>query len=149
MLDEETQVEAVRYPKGSDVMGLTATLMTHSTPGWRRISAWLMEILKNPIEFLKTLKIVGWAEKSIILLVMQTCDSSFQMRLKRSWWCPWKKSLKSVGKRVTLHRTGKPVCRKNGPTFSRETVDCPDRDFFQCSYHSPYSGRINHGKEQF
>ena len=36
MLDEETQVEAVRYPKGSDVMGLTATLMTHSTPGWRR-----------------------------------------------------------------------------------------------------------------
>ena len=100
MLDEETQVEAVRYPKGSDVMGLTATLMTHSTPGWRRISAWLMEILKNPIEFLKTLKIVGWAEKSIILLVMQTCDSSFQMRLKRSWWCPWKKSLKSVGKRV-------------------------------------------------
>ena len=22
------------------------------------------------------------------------------MRLKRSWWCPWKKSLKSVGKRV-------------------------------------------------
>ena len=100
MLDEETQVEAVRYPKGSDVMGLTATLMTHSTPGWRRISAWLMEILKKPIEFLKTLKIVGWAEKSIILLVMQTCDSSFQMRLKRSWWCPWKKSLKSVGKRV-------------------------------------------------
>ena len=70
MLDEETQVEAVRYPKGSDVMGLTATLMTHSTPGWRRISAWLMEILKNPIEFLRTLKIVGWAEKSIILLVM-------------------------------------------------------------------------------
>ena len=68
MLDEETQVEAVRYPKGSDVMGLTATFMTHSTPGWRRISAWLMEILKNPIEFLKTLKIVGWAEKSIILL---------------------------------------------------------------------------------
>ena len=100
MLDEETQVEAVRYPKGSDVMGLTATLMTHSTPGWRRISAWFMEILKNPIEFLKTLKIVGWAEKSIILLVMQTCDSSFQMRLKRSWWCPWKKSLQSVGKRV-------------------------------------------------
>ena len=39
MLDEETQVEAVRYPKGSDVMGLIATLMTHSTPGWRRISA--------------------------------------------------------------------------------------------------------------
>ena len=59
MLDEETQVEAVRYPKGSYVMGLTATLMTHSTPGWRRISAWLMEILRNPIEFLKTLNIVG------------------------------------------------------------------------------------------
>ena len=59
-----------------------------------------MEILKNPIEFLKTLKIVGWAEKSIILLVMQTCDSSFKMKLKRSWCCPWKKILKSVSKRV-------------------------------------------------
>ena len=44
MLDEETQVEAVRYPKGSDVMGLTATLITQSTPGWRRISAWLMAV---------------------------------------------------------------------------------------------------------
>ncbi len=88
MLDEETQVEDVRYPNGSDVMGLTATLMTHSKPGWRRISACFMKILRNPIEFLKTLKIVGWAEKSIILLVMQTSDSSFQMRLKRSWWCP-------------------------------------------------------------
>ena len=59
-----------------------------------------MEILKNPIEFLKTLKIVDWAEKSIILLVMQTRNCSFQMRLKLSWWCPWKKSLKSVGKRI-------------------------------------------------
>ena len=59
-----------------------------------------MEILRNPIEFLKTLEIVGWAEKSIILLVMQTSDSFFKMRLKRSWWCPWKKSIKSVGKRV-------------------------------------------------
>ena len=66
--------------------------MTHSTPDVRRISAWFMEILRNPIEFLKTLKIVAWAEKSIILIVMQNCDSSFQMRLKRSCWCPWKKS---------------------------------------------------------
>ena len=129
--------------------GIDSNIDDPQHSGWRRISAWLMEILKNPIEFLKTLKIVGWAEKSIILLVMQTCDSSFQMRLKRSWWCPWKKPKVCWQTCSSLHRTGKPVCRKNGPTFSRETVDSPDRNFFQCSYHSPYSGRINHGKEQF
>ncbi len=99
-LDDETQIEAVRYPKGSDVMGLTATLMTHSLPGWRRIVAWLLEVVLHPLEFLKTLRIFGWAEKSIILLVMQTCDTSFRMRLKRCWWNPLRQSLQSEGKRV-------------------------------------------------
>ena len=40
-LDQDTHIEAVRYPEGSDTMGLLATLLTSGRPGRTRILAWV------------------------------------------------------------------------------------------------------------
>ena len=40
-LDEHTQIEATRYPAGSDAMGLLATLLAGGRTGWNRIWTWL------------------------------------------------------------------------------------------------------------
>ena len=38
-IDEHTHIEAIRYPGGSDAMGLLATLLTGGSPGRLRILA--------------------------------------------------------------------------------------------------------------
>ena len=40
-IDEHTHIEATRYPRGSDAMGLLATLLTGGRPGWNRVLLWL------------------------------------------------------------------------------------------------------------
>src|ERR1022692_3758461 len=39
-IDQDTHIEAVRYPAGSDAMGLLATPLTGGRPGWMRILFW-------------------------------------------------------------------------------------------------------------
>ncbi|PYX91185.1 MAG: cholesterol oxidase, partial [Acidobacteria bacterium] len=40
-IDEHTHIEAVRYPRGSDTMGLLTTFLTDGRPGFLRIALWL------------------------------------------------------------------------------------------------------------
>ena len=44
-IDEHTHIEAVRYPSGSDSMGLLTTIMTDGRPGAQRIGLWLKNVL--------------------------------------------------------------------------------------------------------
>ena len=88
-VDDRTHVEVVRYPKGSDFMSLLATLLTDGggqTPRWLR---WLGTCLRHPLDLLRTLWPFGWAQRTIILLVMQTLDNHMRVRLQRRWWWPF------------------------------------------------------------
>ena len=94
-IDEDTHVEPVRYPKGSDAMSLLGTLMVDGGTKMPRVLRWLGTIVKHPIDFLRTLVPWGWSKKTVILLVMQALESSLSIRLRRRWWWPMERTLSS------------------------------------------------------
>ena len=96
-LDERPHIGVVRYPEGSDAIGLITTLMAGGRPGWIRILTWLWTLLRQPLTALRMHNPVGFARQTMLLLVMQTADASLRMRLKRRLFWPFSKGLQSEG----------------------------------------------------
>jgi len=103
-IDEDTHIEAVRYPEGSDAMGLLATLLTEGRPGWHRILLWMWNLIRSlarhPWKTARCLHPFGWARESLIMLCMQSLDGHIDMRLGRPWFWPFQKMLMSRGKKI-------------------------------------------------
>lgn len=103
-IDEHTHVEAVRYPAGSDMMGGLFTVLTHGKPGWSRPLSWLGALAKllltKPLRGLRFLLPFGFAVQTVIFLCMQTVDGHINLRLKRPWYWPFRRSLSSSGDRI-------------------------------------------------
>ena len=102
-LDEHTHIEVVRYPAGSDAMGLLATPLT-GRRGRARLLFWLGSLLsslaRHPVRTLRCLHPFGFAREALILLCMHTEDIYIRMRLGRPWFWPFHKTLMSHGARV-------------------------------------------------
>jgi cholesterol oxidase len=98
-LDPYTHIEATRYSRGSDSLGLIATLMV-SGAGWRRIGKWIASAFRHPIQFARTAWPFGFARQTLIFLVMQTIDATLRMKLRRRWFWPFGKLLCSEGERI-------------------------------------------------
>jgi cholesterol oxidase len=98
-LDRFTHIEATRYSEGSDVLGLMATLLVDGR-GWRRIAAWIASAFRHPVKFARAAWPFGFARQTLILLVMQTIDSTLEFGLRRRWWWPFGKLLASEGNRI-------------------------------------------------
>jgi cholesterol oxidase len=82
--DEHTQIQVDRFPTGANALALTMTVMVDgdtptSAPRWLR---WLGLSLRHPIKFLQTMRPANWAKQSMILVVMQTLESSLRVTLK-------------------------------------------------------------------
>jgi cholesterol oxidase len=83
--DEVTAVEPVRYPKGSSLMRFLAGPLVESGGNfWQRLGRTLRRIVEHPLQFLNAHVFPGWAERTTILLVMQTEDNRLRMRLGRN-----------------------------------------------------------------
>lgn len=104
-IDENTHIEAVRYPAGSDVMGSLATMLTGGRPGLSRILLWMKNLLvsffSHPWRTLRVLQPLGFARESVILLCMQALDGHIDMRWQRPWFWPFRRVLVSRGQRVS------------------------------------------------
>ena len=98
-IDDHTHIEATRYSRGSDVLGLVATLMV-SGRGWGRIFAWLASAVRHPIKFARAAWPFGFARQTLIFLVMQTLDATLRMRLRRRWFWPFGRLLCTEGTRI-------------------------------------------------
>ena len=98
-IDQFTHIEATRYSRGSDVLGLIATLLVNGK-GWRRILAWLATAVRHPIRFARAAWPFGFARETLIFLVMQTIDASLRMRLRRRWYWPFRRLLCTEGHRI-------------------------------------------------
>jgi cholesterol oxidase len=93
--DENTHIETVRYAKGQDAMSGLATILTGGKEGLPRQLSFLFMILRHPLQFIKSLWPFNWAEKTTILLVMQTISNYMRFEYKRRWWRLGKKSMNS------------------------------------------------------
>lgn len=98
-VDEHTHIEPVRYGKGSNVMGGITTVL----PGQEsrsRIVDWLKEVVKRPLDLVGNNYLKNWADKTIVLLVMQTLDSRLKIKYRRLPFFPFKKVLTTEGKKI-------------------------------------------------
>jgi len=106
-IDEHTHIEAVRYPRGSDTMGLLTTILTDGHLGKNRTWLWLKGIvsslLRRPIKTLRMLQPWGWAREAVILLCMQALDGHIEMQWQRPWFWPFRKFLVSRGAKVPTY----------------------------------------------
>ena len=84
--EPQTHIEPVRYSRGSNLMGLLGVLLTDGGGRIPRQVRFLGNIIRHPIQFLRTLWVHRWAERTVILLVMQSYDNSLRLLRKRGWF---------------------------------------------------------------
>jgi len=79
----DTHIEFVTYGKRGDAMALLFTLLTGDGSRLTRPLAWFGNVLRRPFTFLRSLWPVGWSQRTVIFLVMQTLDNAISFRAKR------------------------------------------------------------------
>ncbi len=82
----DTHVQIVRYPVGSDMMGLLGTLAADGKSRVRRVLRWLLQCLRHPVDFVHNLWPFGWARRTVVVLVMQSLDNALTLVRKRRRW---------------------------------------------------------------
>lgn len=85
-LNADTTIEFLTYGPKADFMSLTTTVLVGGGSRVVRILKWLGNIIKNPLNWIKTLIPFGWSKRTIILLVMQTKDNAIAFRAKKRWF---------------------------------------------------------------
>ena len=81
--DNHTHIEPVRYPRGSNAMGLLATVLVDGGGQIPRQVRFLAAIVRHPVAFLRSMSVRRWSERTILLLVMQAVDNSLRVFRKR------------------------------------------------------------------
>ncbi len=84
--EPRTHIEPVRYGKGSNVMGLLATILTDGGGRIPRQLRFIGNIFRHPLVFLRSLSVRRWSERSVILLVMQSYDNHLRVRRRKGWF---------------------------------------------------------------
>lgn len=84
--EADTHIEPVRGPKGSNALKLLSTILVDGGGTLPRPIRFVLQILRHPMVFLRSLSMWRWTERSIVLLVMQDLDNSLNVRwrLKRN-----------------------------------------------------------------
>ena len=83
--NEDTHIEPCRYGKGSNSMGLLATVLTDEEPGTPRWRTWVKQVTRKPAEAVQVARSVRrWSERGVIALVMQSLDNSLTVKARRS-----------------------------------------------------------------
>ena len=64
-------------------MGLLTTILTDGGPGMPRPLRYLVNMVRHPVRWARSMSVHHWAERTVILLVMQSYDNSLQLLRKR------------------------------------------------------------------
>lgn len=81
--DKHTHIELVKYPDRSDAMRFFAVPLTGNSkffPRWMKLAG---NILRNPWLFIRLFFNSDWAKNSILVMVMQTTESSMEAIFRR------------------------------------------------------------------
>jgi cholesterol oxidase len=81
--EPHTHIEPVRYPRGSNVMGLLGTILVDGGGRIPRQLRFLSQVVRHPINFARSLSVRRWSERTVILLVMQSLDNKIRLSLKK------------------------------------------------------------------
>ncbi|MCF6766349.1 GMC oxidoreductase [Thiotrichales bacterium 19S3-7] len=81
--DEDTHIEIVKYPNRSSLMKMLAGPAIDEKEPKKRSFYFFKLIFRHPVNFIKSFLGKNWANRSIILLVMQSLDNSMKLTFKR------------------------------------------------------------------
>ena len=82
-LDATTHVENCRYGRGSNLMGLLATILVDGGGRLPRPVRSVVQALRHPAAFAASLSVHRWSERVVIGLVMQSLDNSVTVVARR------------------------------------------------------------------
>ena len=80
--DENSHLEIVRYAEGSNAWKFLHLPYVTNTNFFARIAMIFVSLVKSPIKYFKIYLANSWAKKTVVLLFMQTLDST--LRFKRN-----------------------------------------------------------------
>ncbi len=81
--DENTKIEGVRYPAGSDLLRFMAVPLTGDGNFIVRPLKLIARLILRLPQFIKLMFIKDWAKSTVILLVMQSVESKIKLTLGR------------------------------------------------------------------
>jgi len=145
--DDETNIEIVRYSKGSDAA--FAMLLMPLTDGDEKLPRpikMLLNILKNPLRALRILNPVGKAKNTVWFLVMQSKESFIHMQLKRRWYKlffnDWEALQKEGDKPLTTYFS---IAHKAARLFIKESGGDAGNIFAEIAWGAPLTAHIMSG----
>lgn len=124
--DEVTTIEPVRYPAGSSLIRLLASPLIE-TGDTIAIRLWktVKEILLHPMDFMRTHVLPGWAQRTTILLVMQTEDNHLQLQYGRSLYTLFRGGLVSQQDETDHIPSKIDIGRQATRSFAQKTYGLP------------------------
>lgn len=78
---DETHIEIVKYSEGSDFMSVLATIIVGAGNKLTRPLKLIKNIVRHPVDFIRTCIPLNWAKGTVIFLVMQTLDNKMKVKL--------------------------------------------------------------------
>ncbi|WP_160131604.1 GMC oxidoreductase [Kordia antarctica] len=96
--DENSHLEVVRYSEGSNAWKLMHMPYVTGSNVFIRLGKVFVSFLKSPIKYFKIYFVNSWAKKTVVLLFMQTLDST--LRFKRTIFGTMSSTV-STGKKPT------------------------------------------------
>lgn len=143
--DEHTHMEPVRYPKGSDFFGTIASVLTDGGGKFPRPLKYFLTLFTDPIYFFKASWPFGFAQKSLILLVMQTLDNKIRLVRKRRFAWPFEKTMSSALTEGEKTPSYIPIANETARKIAQKTGGVPRSSINDVLLNAPITGHIMGG----
>lgn len=119
--DADTTIEPVRYPAGSSAMRFLGGPMVRGRTVFTRIIKAVAHLASHPVDFLRTHVAPGWAQRSTVLLVMQSVDNRIRLRAGRGVLTGFRRGLVSEADPTSEPRGSSEIGRTVAEKFARRT----------------------------
>ena len=123
--DAITTIEPVRYSPGSSMMRLLTGPIIDTGSGLSRLARSVWEILSRPADFARTHFRSRWAQRTTIILAMQTDDTKLRFRFGRSLFTLFRRGLVSHPDPESGHPSAIEVSRKVTRRFAEKIGGIP------------------------
>jgi cholesterol oxidase len=146
--DDETNIEVVRYNKGSDMSFWGTMLVPLTDDGGRvpRIIRLLGNMIANPLTTLRLANPINKARNTVYFLVMQTKEAFIHLELKRRWYKGFMRTWEPVQKENDDKlSTYFPIAHKAARLFTKESGGDAANMMAEIAWGAPVTAHIMSG----
>ncbi len=119
--DARTTIEPVRYSPGSSMMRLLTGPIIESGGFLSRLAQSVWQVVARPVDFARTHFLPRWAQRTTIILAMQTEDTRLRFRFGRSLFTLFRRGLVSHPDPESGHPSAIAISRKVTRRFAEKT----------------------------